>query len=67
MDEIIIKYIKEELNRDRKEFELNAEEDLLGSGLVESVSMLQLIQLPRNLSALTPHTSSYQSSQCLVL
>ena len=44
MDEIIIKYIKEELNRDRKEFELNAEEDLLGSGLVESVSMLQLIQ-----------------------
>lgn len=44
MDQTIIKYIKEELNNDRGDFELLPEDDLLGSGLVESISMLQLIQ-----------------------
>ena len=44
MEEQIINFIKEDLHNGRADFELSADEDLLASGLVESLSMMQLIQ-----------------------
>lgn len=44
MDQIIIGYIIKELHNGRADLEIVAEDDLLGSGLVESMGMMRLIQ-----------------------
>jgi len=44
MDQIIIGYIIKELHNGRTDLEIVAEDDLLGSGLVESMGMMRLIQ-----------------------
>ncbi|MFK8006477.1 MAG: acyl carrier protein [Saprospiraceae bacterium] len=43
MEEQIINFIKEDLHNGKSDFELLPDEDLLASGLVESLSMMQLI------------------------
>lgn len=42
--ELIIGFIKDELNSEKKELVVDVEEDLLGSGLVESMGMMRLVQ-----------------------
>jgi acyl carrier protein len=42
--ELIIAFIKEELNGEKQDLEVDIEEDLLGSGLVESMGMMRLVQ-----------------------
>jgi len=44
MEERIINFIKEDLHNGRTDLELLPDEDLMASGLVESLSMMQLIQ-----------------------
>ncbi len=44
MDQTIIKYIIENLHGGRKDLEIEAEDDLLGGGLIESMAMMRLIQ-----------------------
>jgi len=44
MEQIIIKYIKSEFHRGRADLEILPDDDLLASGLVESMSMMRLIQ-----------------------
>lgn len=44
MEKTIIKYIIEELHGGATDLDIQAEDDLLGSGLVESMSMMRLIQ-----------------------
>ena len=44
MNEIIINFIIEELNGGAKDLDISPEDDLLGTGLVESMSMMRLIQ-----------------------
>ncbi len=44
MDQIIIGYIIKELHNGRADLEISAKDDLLGSGLVESMGMMRLIQ-----------------------
>ena len=43
MKEAIIQYIAETLNADKPDLEIDAQDDLLGSGLVESISMMKLV------------------------
>lgn len=42
--ELIIAFIKEELNGENQDLEVGMEEDLLGSGLVESMGMMRLVE-----------------------
>ncbi len=42
--ELIIAFIKEELNSEKQDLQVDVEEDLLGSGLVESMGMMRLVQ-----------------------
>ncbi|MGK0388499.1 MAG: acyl carrier protein [Maribacter sp.] len=44
MEETIIKYIIDELHGGREDLEIFPEDDLLGSGLIESMAMMRLIQ-----------------------
>jgi len=44
MEETIINYIKNEFHGGRADLEIAPEDDLLTSGLVESMSMMRLIQ-----------------------
>ncbi|MEO1516135.1 MAG: acyl carrier protein [Bacteroidota bacterium] len=44
MEQNIIRYIQEELLNGREDIELEAEDNLLTEGLIESMSMLRLIQ-----------------------
>jgi len=44
MNEQIINFIIQELHGGAEDLEIMAEDDLLGSGLVESMSMMRLIQ-----------------------
>ena len=44
MDQTIIKYIIENLHGGRKDLEIEAQDDLLGGGLIESMGMMRLIQ-----------------------
>lgn len=44
MNETIIKYIIDELHSGKSDLEILPEDDLLGSGLVESMGMMRLIQ-----------------------
>lgn len=44
MEKIIIDYIKNEFHGGRTDLEIFPEDDLLTSGLVESMSMMRLIQ-----------------------
>lgn len=44
MNELIIKYIIENLHGGNADLEIAPEDDLLGSGLVESMGMMKLIQ-----------------------
>ena len=44
MNERIIKYIIEELHGGATDLDISPEDDLLGSGLVESMGMMRLIQ-----------------------
>ncbi|MEL6864725.1 MAG: acyl carrier protein [Bacteroidota bacterium] len=44
MDQIIIKFITGELHGGREDVSIAPEDDLLGSGLVESMDMMRLIQ-----------------------
>jgi len=44
MEQIIINYIKNEFHGGRPDLEILPEDDLLASGLVESMSMMRLIQ-----------------------
>jgi len=44
MNETIINYIIQELHGGAEDLEIMPEDDLLGSGLVESMSMMLLIQ-----------------------
>jgi len=43
-NQTIINFIKEELHSGRSELEIAPTDDLLGSGLVESMGMMRLIQ-----------------------
>lgn len=43
MDELLINYIKEELHNGDENLEILPEDDLLGSGLVESMGMMKII------------------------
>ena len=43
MNEELITYIKENLLTGQSDIELNPEDDLLGSGLVDSIGMMKLI------------------------
>jgi acyl carrier protein len=42
--DLIIAFIKEELNGEKQDLVVDIEEDLLGSGLVESMGMMRLVQ-----------------------
>lgn len=44
MEETIINYIKNEFHGGKSDLEILPEDDLLASGLVESMSMMRLIQ-----------------------
>ena len=44
MEETIIKYIINELHGGREDLDIDPEDDLLGSGLIESMAMMRLIQ-----------------------
>ncbi|MFK7808937.1 MAG: acyl carrier protein [Saprospiraceae bacterium] len=44
MEQKIIQYIIDKLHGGAKDLEINPEDDLLGSGLVESMGMMRLIQ-----------------------
>ncbi len=44
MEELIIDYIKNEFHNGRSDLEIEPEDDLLSSGLIESMSMMRLIQ-----------------------
>ena len=44
MNQTIINYIKEELHSGRTDLQIEPQDDLLGSGLVESMGMMRLIQ-----------------------
>lgn len=48
MDEQLINYIKEELNSGAENLEISAQDDLLGSGLVESMGMMKIIGFIEN-------------------
>ena len=43
MNDIIIDYIKQQLLSGQVDIDLNPEEDLLGSGLIDSLGMIQLL------------------------
>ena len=43
MEQTLINYIKEEFHRGRSDLEILPEDDLLASGLVESMNMMRLI------------------------
>ena len=43
MDKELISYIKEELHAGEADLEINPQDDLLGSGLVESMGMMKII------------------------
>ena len=43
MDKLLINYIKEELHGGGADVEIHPEDDLLGSGLVESMGMMKII------------------------
>lgn len=43
MDNTLINYIKNELIVDSQDIDIDAEDDLLGSGLLDSLSMMKLV------------------------
>ena len=43
MNDIIIKYVKDELLEGNEGMELEADQDLLGSGLIDSLGMMNLV------------------------
>ncbi len=44
MNELIIKYITQNLHGGNTDLAISSEDDLLGSGLVESMGMMKIIQ-----------------------
>ncbi len=43
MNDVIIKYVKDELLEGYEGMELEADQDLLGSGLIDSIGMMTLV------------------------
>jgi acyl carrier protein len=48
MNEIILNYIREQLTHGQAEVEITEEDDLLGSGILDSLGMMRLILFLEN-------------------